>query len=314
MSASRKQQGVALITALLIVAFAATMAATLLTHQSLNLQRSANLFNQEQAAWYARGAEAWAAVILEDDKKNSKIDHDGEDWATNLDYIPVDGGSLSGGLTDAQARLNLNDLLGSNGDAVAAVLERLIQNVGGEQAYNAKPIVNAIRDWLDADTQPRLPGGAEDGYYMVLRDQPPYRAANRPMVSISELRLVRNVDAALYNVLLPYVTALPGFTPININSAPAPLLAALVEGGSPADVAQLIEKRTQAPFETVQSFLAEPAFAGRQIDASLLSVDTHFFVLHMLAKVGTTRLNLYSLLYRTDNGRVQTYRHSRNSL
>jgi len=72
----------------------------------------------------------------------------------------------------------------------------------------------AIKDWVDTDDE-RSSGGFEDGDYLAL--DPPYRAANQNMTSVSELGAVQGMTAPLYDQLLPLVCALPG-TSISIST------------------------------------------------------------------------------------------------
>ena len=84
----------------------------------------------------------------------------------------------------------------------------------------------SLADWLDADGEPQPQDGAESGYYQGL--QPPYLAANRPLGDVAELALVRGFDEAARTRLRAFVTALPRFTPVNVNTASPEVLAAVV--------------------------------------------------------------------------------------
>ena len=190
----RAQQGVALVTALVIVALTATAAALLINQQQLHIRRSANLFNSEQAQQYVLGAEAWAMRTLSQDRLDNDVDSLNEDWATVLPPIDIPGGAVTGYIVDLQGALNLNGLLKS-GKVDAIALERT-QRLLGYAELDGGSVVQALIDWLDANIEPAGPGGAEDDFYLGLEQ--PYRAANRPMVSISELRLVRGVTDEAY--------------------------------------------------------------------------------------------------------------------
>lgn len=310
---NRSQSGVALITALLIVALAAMLASSLLAAQNLTIHRSGNLLALEQANWYTQGVEAWAGTVLTEDRRDNQVDHLKEPWAQRLDYLPVEGGYLKGYVTDAQGLFNLNALAGTRADAAAKQLDRLLRNIPGIDTFSAPSIAVAIRDWVDIDSEPGFPDGAEDDYYLALRDHP-HRCANRPFTSVTELRQIRGVTAEMYAALFPYVTVLPVDTRININTAPPAVLASLSEGLALQEMEQLVKARDSRQYEDVNSFLTEPVFAGRQIDANQLSVNTRFFNLFVRAEVGTARLSLYSVLFRGDDGRVQVYRHSRDTL
>ncbi len=109
-SAIHRQAGVALITVLLIVFLASVTAISLATLQQLAIRRSAVLLHQQQARLYTLGLEQWAAVILARDRQKNEVDHPGEEWANLPPLPPVEGGELSGRITDLQGCFNLNNL------------------------------------------------------------------------------------------------------------------------------------------------------------------------------------------------------------
>ena len=172
-------------------------------------------------------------------------------------------------------------------------------------------LVQAISDWIDADIDPRIPGGAEDDFYLGL--DLPYRTANQPVASISELRLVSGMNTDLYEVLSPLLTALPTGTPVNVNTADAPVLAALVPGMTLADAQGIVELRKEAPFESVNDFMQADAMAGREVDDTRFSVASEFFLLASRTTVGETQVSLYSLLHRDSAGTIHVMGRSRNS-
>ena len=62
-----RQRGVAVITALLIVALATVLVAAAMSDFDLDLRRTEATLFTEQAQMYALGAEAWSVRILSDD-------------------------------------------------------------------------------------------------------------------------------------------------------------------------------------------------------------------------------------------------------
>lgn len=173
------------------------------------------------------------------------------------------------------------------------ILQRLLR-----QLELQEELALAIADWIDPDNDPQFPDGAEDSDYTV-RD-PAYLAANRPFFSISELRLVKGIDNKAYMALAPLVCALPPGTPLNINTAPAAVLAALGEDLNPQDMAQLVKERPEAGYDNIDAFLQA---ARLSVDASikaLLSTSSQYFQLHAEAQVGDSRAMLYSMLQRDE--------------
>jgi general secretion pathway protein K len=241
MTGINRQDGVAIITALLIVAIATTVSITISTRLQLDVRRTGNMIAGDQAYLYTLAAESWSQRILRDDRQDNQTDHLGEDWAIELPPIPVDGGYILGKLTDMQSCFNLNNLLDADADTSQsrARLERLLANLGIDKDY-----VQGIIDWIDNDLQTTIPDGAEDVYYMNL-DQP-YRTANTRMLSVSELRLIKGFeDTEIYNTLLPHVCAYGVNTPINVNTASAEVLRSLADDLTDSEVEKIIEQRSE---------------------------------------------------------------------
>src|SRR3569623_366557 len=209
------ERGVALITAVLITAVIAVAAVAMAAQQKLDVRRTANMIDGERAYVFALGVESWVQQVLARDRRDNQTDHLGEAWAKQLPAITVEGAVLAGRLEDLQGRFNLNNLVDK--DKVSAVDVARFQRLLTSLAIDPN-ISNAVVDWIDPDADTTYPDGAEDAEY--LRATPPYRAANRPMASASELLLVRGVTSEIYLKLAPVVAALPGRTAINVNTAP----------------------------------------------------------------------------------------------
>jgi general secretion pathway protein K len=298
MTAIFKQRGVAIITALLIVAIATTVSITISTRLQLDVRRTGNMIAGDQAYLYALAAESWSQRILRDDRKENEIDHLGENWAIELPPIPVEGGYISGRLTDMQSCLNLNALLEDNADkpVMRPRLERLLSNLEIDKSY-----VQAIIDWLDNDLQTTIPDGAEDVYYMNL--ERPYRTANEPILSISELRLIRGFDdAQIYNRLLAHICAFGLTAPININTATEEVLRSLADDISTSDVSNIIEQRAETPFNSINEFTGFNDLKKIIKSTEDLSVNTEYFMLQTESTIGQVRVNTYSIIHRTDDG------------
>jgi general secretion pathway protein K len=291
------QRGVALITAILITALASMLAVSLVARQQVEIRRTANVLENERAYLFALGAESWVKHILaRDDRQKDSLD---EDWALTLPPLTVEGAQLAGRVEDMQARFNLNNLVrgGKVSEPDLQIFQRLLQSFG------ANPdLAFAVVDWIDEDMDPTYPGGAEDDEY--LSKEVPYRAANRPMVSPSELLLVKDFTPDLYYQLAPYVTALPVPTAINVNTASAVVLAAVADGLSPADMEALVEQRKETSFDNAQQFLQFGALrdAGAAVPLTSLAVTSDFFMLQAAARFGDRgKVDLYSLFSRKAN-------------
>ena len=297
--AGSRQHGVALITALLVVSLVTVIAVAMATRQHIDVRLTGNLVHGEQAYDYALAAESWARVILRRDESQSKHDSLDEDWATALPPISVEGGQVSGKIEDLQGRFNINNLVKQDGkvsEADVAYFRRLLEILKLEPT-----LTDALLDWIDADINVRFPDGAEDENY--LSGSIPYRAANRPLVSISELRLVAGFDQNAVRLLEPYVTALPARTLINVNTASPVVLLALNKDFTQSDVDALIAGRGETGYPTVQAFMGQDALAGRELDGSV-DVKSQYFRVRTDVIVGQGQAHLESLLVR-DKGKTR---------
>lgn len=299
------QHGVALITVMLVVALATTAAVAMASRQQIDIRRTENTLFAGQSWMYLMGIESWSKQFLSQDRKDNDIDHNGENWATRLPPLPVEGGQLQGYLEDLQGRFNLNSLTqaGDAGKVARERFVRLLKIIGFNQEFSS-----IVKDWVDTDMEASFPDGAEDVYY--LGEKPFYRAANQPMVSVSEVMLLKGISLEEYEKLLPYITVLPEAATVNVNTASLEVIASLADDLSVQELEALIEKREENPYETLDDFLAEKVFAGKEIPKQGLSVHSDYFVLNAQADIGHVTRNMTSLLRRDEKGLVYTLQRS----
>ena len=292
-----RRRGVAMITAMMITALAAIVAVNLAWDNALDVRRTMMLLTRDQAIQVALGAESWVATILSQDLEDSETDHLGEIWATTLPGLPIDGGEVFGVIEDLQGRFNVNNLIDENGEVEPQSLEqfqRLLNALGIDPRFAGLAV-----DWLDTDVNASFPDGAEDGIYTSMF--PPYRSPNQLLTSISEFAALEGMDKQTFDILRPHITALPGRTDINVNTATVAVLQALDENMTIADVESLIAERDSGGFSDVAT-----AFSSLVTPVVLdtLTESTHYFQLKVIVRIGTVRITLYSLLLRGARGNV----------
>jgi general secretion pathway protein K len=277
----------------MVVAIAAVIATSMMSRQNFDTRRTANIIHRDQAIAYALGAERWAGIELGKDAKQNNFDHLNEIWAYDLPPLPIDGGYINGRLEDLQGRFNLNSVL----DPLQA--ERLTRLC---IAINVDPdFVPALQDWIDNDTEVRE-NGAEDESYTLMN--PPYRAANGFLADTSELLLVRGVSVQDYNDLTFYISALPGEGAINVNTASPLLLQSLTHDVTLPEVERIIGLRAERPYQDIDTFVENEAFAGREISEDHLTVASQYFLFTADVVLGEAPLTLQSVLRRTTQGGV----------
>lgn len=300
MSPGSRQRGVALLAAIVVIALATVLVVALLDQGEHSRARSRNALRAEQTWQLALGVEYWAMQALRRDyEARPEFDAPGDDWTLPLPPIDLPGGQLIGQLRDAGACLDLNLLADpQRGTLQKDRLARLLR------ALKLEPrLLAAIVDWVDSDLRPE-PGGAEDGSYLARR--PAYRAANRPMAHISELRLVEGIDGERYERLRRHVCALPEFTPMNINFLTPPLWMSLSDQITEQAALQLW-RDGQARYDQPAGLNEELARLGlAPVPLEGLSVATHWFALD--AEIDVDGLPFqYAILLRRGPDGVRTH-------
>jgi len=286
------QQGLALITAVLVVAIVATVATTLALGEQVWFRQAQNMTNRAQAESLRKGALNYAAILLARD--DAKIDHLGEPWAKPLPPLPVEDGMIAFAVSDAQGRFNLNNLVraGAPSPPDIAMFRNLLTSQGLDRGLS-----DALLDWLDQNTTVDYPGGAEDIEYLSLPQ--PYRSANQPLQSVDELRLVKGFTAKAVEKLRPYVTTLPVPTAVNVNTAPDQVLAAMFTNPpAPAVLQPLLDSRVNLPFDSTAKFLEKLPPGTSPPPASLYDVKTGYFLVTIDIRYGRLQRRTEALIER----------------
>lgn len=294
--AGTHQHGVAVIMVMLIVAIATTLAVYVSQQQNLWQRQVETQFDHTQARRLGIAGIDWARAVLADDARSNGIDHETEMWTLRLPAMPVENGEVLGVIEDRQGLFNLNSLVlnGTGSAPDIARFQRLlaILNLPAELAP-------ALADWLDADSEVQ-PGGAEDGYYLALPR--PYRAANRTLTELGELAKVRGFDAQTIARLKPFVAVLPVNGAINVNFAPAEVLAAIAQNLSLSEARMLVQQRRGNPFKDVANFKQRLPGNQVQIDDSSISVSSTFFWITGRASVNNSQVVTQALVQRSASG------------
>ena len=294
----KRERGVAVITAILIVAVSASAATLMLAQQSAMVDQAMLVSARAQADNYARAGLDWARGVLQEDARSGdKVDFAGEGWAQPIAALPVERAIVSGSIADEQGKFNLNNLVRDNrrSETDAAVFQRLLSSLGLDPG-----LADAVVDWIDGDSDLSGPGGAEDAYYLSLKK--PYRTANATMMQIEELYQVRGFDAKAVAKLRPYVSALPTNTPVNVNTASSALLLALLPDLGERIQAHL-KVRDAKPLRTKDDV---KKWAGRTLSAAedeRLDVGSSYFYVRVQVAQDDVELSTDALVSRLANAR-----------
>ena len=295
----KRQRGVALITAILIMALTTTLVFTLEWDNSLDLRRTYVAIYREEGIQAALGAETWLRTILLDDLDNSTTDHLDEIWATEIPGLPIESDSIQGQIfgrvEDLQGRFNINNLVDGNGeiDPVSlAQFTRLLTALGIDPRF-----AGLTADWLDSNQVEGIPDGAEDPLYTGML--PPYRTANQIITTTSELAALEGIDKATLDTLRPHIYAAPGRQPINVNTATGPVLQSLGDNISVSQAESLLAEREDGGFANIQTAFATIIDPDLQQQGSAAIVETsEFFQLKVIVQIDTVRITYFSVLNR----------------
>lgn len=306
-----RQQGMALIMVLLSMALVVMMAAGMVQQQGVRVFRAGHFLAQTQGYNVALGAEAFAKQVLFQDLKtdqenNELVDSPDETWWQYAAVLPLDdSGVAEVQVDDLSGRINLNDLVNPAGaidQQTRDRLMRLLMVLGITDVH-----VDALVDWVDPDEEPISAYGAEDGQYLM--KEPPYRAGNQPFASVTELRLIEGMTEEAYQLLRPYVAALPvSGTGINVNMASVPVIRSLHQQITDAQAKAIVERREEERFLTTGDFTALPEFAGLGLRPGGLKVRSEFFEVVSRVTWNDRVMNLVSTLYRSGEGDLSVVR------
>jgi len=290
------QRGVAVVLAMGVAALAAIAATAILVTQSTWARQAELAANHAQAQFVVQAGMDWARAVLSDDRRSSRVDHLAEPWALRLAPMPVENGKIVGYIEDEQGRFNLNNLVkdGKVSLAQLAQFRRLLATLGLPTA-----LADSLADWLDADSAPQPGSGAEDKHYMTL--QPPYLAANRTLVDVAELVLVHGFDDNVRTRLRAFVTALPRYTAVNVNTAPGEVLAAIIDGLDLDAARALAAQRTRTYFRDRADFRARLPRELRSAESDI-TVSSDYFTARMSASIGGAQAHGTVLLARQGAG------------
>ncbi len=292
----RNQSGIALVTVILIVALMTIIVSRLSLMNSLWLMQAQNSAAMVQARQATRAAQVWVSDILEQDKNS--FDGQTDDWAQPVIPVPIAWGEMFGWIEDMQARFNINNLVDEGGKPVPIEYARFQYLLTSLELDPA--IAEAIIDWIDADGVTTGTKGAEDLYYMSL--QRPYLAANRPIIDTRELLQIRGIDQAAWNRLEPFITALPEYTRININTAKPEVIAAVIfdpqtQNDFIQDALRISESVMSEPLATMEAL--NEAFSGNQnINLDTLEIGSRYFRAHTQMMFGNVEQRMSTLYLR----------------
>lgn len=344
--ARSRETGVAIISALLVVALSAILVSGILWRQQVQVRRIENQRLLAQAQWVGRGALDWTRLILRSEADTSAgITYLGGIWGVPIaktrlsDFLGQIGDAhgsegsdtfLSGSIEDAQAKFNLRNLVSNATPGMLQlnlqqieVFQRLLSTLGLNSQL-AKNVALQMRASLahsatrfqsinatnptgvpGAASSPVVAGGAAGGEYtdkpgLSDSDSNP-SVAPLQMTSIDSLLDVPGFTRETVERLRPFVTVLPTVTAINMNTAPAEVIAAIVPGMNVSSAQALVARRETVFFHNVadvQLALSAAGVPAGVFDPGQMDVNSSYFVVHGRVQHERAEVDRTTLVYR----------------
>ncbi|MFZ6844845.1 type II secretion system minor pseudopilin GspK [Undibacterium sp. RuTC16W] len=323
-----KQAGVAVVTALLLTTLAITIVASLFWQQQVQVRSIENQRLQLQKKWVLRGALDWARLILREDGRGRKVDHLKEAWATNLAETRLDEyvengradsesseATLSGQISDAQSRFNLNNLATDgvvNPKAIIA-FQRLLGNLRldtslAASAAEAIASSQTKKTTVSGSNPATTPGAASNPTVITGVASNPSQTSSDSVPAVQFLRFtqiddllsVSGFNADMLTKLRDFVVVLPRTTTLNVNTASAEVLSACIPTLSMSDAAAIVASRDRAEFLDLPDFKQRFPDKLANLAEGEVSVFTEFFIVSGKIRLGRSFLNFNSLIERND--------------
>lgn len=321
----QKQQGIALITVLMILAIMVTIAATMTGRLTHSLKRTEALVFSQSVYWYGQASAEYGRMVLEGDFSDSEVVSLDQNWAIQDMLFPLENGSISGQFRDMRSCFNLNALGTEDEGGVRATpvaeFQALLEELGISD-YSAEIIADSTRDWIDKNDTTDDSQGAEDSLYEARAIA--HLAANNLMVDVTELRAVQGVERSIYEQISPYLCAIPTTNQqINVNTVAveqAALLYVLFESEfsslSRSDFTTLLEDRPSSGWDDVSDFLDSSLFSGLSVPSKIeeqLSVTSDYFQLYGRAEFSDHSRAL-QILFAIEDKKAKVIRYQSGGL
>ena len=286
-----KNDGIALISALILIAIATSITTFIFKNQQskikeINLQRI-NL----QATQIYDGAVDWIKLILDEDLKFSETDTLDEPWTLKLEKIDVKKlyrrykftkrifkyAHINGYLIDAERIFNITNLI--LGDSK-------------RKKFYKKGFENLLNEFSDLEQSQIEKVLLNIEAFSVNSDKFNFNAQKEDLINIS------NIDSINFAKINQLIIFLPVTSKNNINTMDQLMIKNLCSIDQ-TDVEEIIRARIVSPFKN-KSDLSKRVNSIQGNDCvNFLKVSSNYFIVHGLVKIDKVIFNGSSLLDRT---------------
>jgi general secretion pathway protein K len=289
------QRGAALLMAMVIVTLVSTIAASVVWPQWRAVQVEGAERVRSQAAWVLAGALDLGRHFLADDaRRYPGWDDLTEAWATPLpetrlsSFLAADENNnssddnsveafMSGGVTDAQSKFSIRNLVEGGDGSVKAdqvkALARLCDNVGVPSG-----VANQLADALSRATLAAMATAGDINAMSKIGGQSGMASAPLLPQRFDDL-IWLGIDAATLERLRPYVSVLPAEASnatVNVNTASKEVLAAVIPKMDLGTAARAVQARARKPFHSLTEFQAIIG-QGFTLEGAFLDVGSSYY-------------------------------------
>jgi len=306
------KKGVALILVLLMVSVIVVLTLQLNVSSRSQVHEAANLGDGIRVLYIAKSGLFAGMGLLSEDRGDA--DTLNEAWArtealSEQSKSYFDGGYLELVIEDETGKININKLVAGNGfnSALKGILTRLLSQPQFQiQDREVEDLLNAIKDWIDADSEVTATG-AENAYYQGLGKT--YTVRNGPMESVDELLMVRGVTKELFYGTperpgLARFLTVQGEGSVNINTAPKEVLRALAPSIT-EDAANRMDDYRRNPANSLTEpswYRRVPGLENTAIDSVTVVTKSEYFQIAAKGHLGTMKRTIRGIVKR-DSGK-----------
>ena len=305
MNSQSNQQGMAIISALLIAAVVAVIAAVMLTRQSVSTRALEADQQRVQGRWLLHGGLEISRQLLWDARQRDPLTRFDQPWAQRLNAH-----GFEGRLEDEQGKFNLRNLVANErvDEAQVQAFQRLCALIGisaglsqriSQRVIGSYPYLLNPQIAENTTSKNAFDSGRATSPNASRKPQHP----KLPMLrSVDDLRSVEGVNDAVIGKLAPYLTVIPATTWLNGNTATAPVLAAYVPGLSLERAQALINERDAGRwFINRGDFVNRLRMPNLELTSVKVGITSDWFRLRGEARRDQRRVSLDALLHRSED-------------
>lgn len=296
--ATVRERGAAVVSALIVVAIVAALTTSLFQRQTASTRRVENELARVQARAMLAGGIDWARLVVRDHGRREPITRGDQVWATPVldtrierpddDRVAV----FSGGVQDEQGKYNLYNLArnGVPQPEQEEVLRRLLNTLQLSDTLAARMV-----DIVASAQPPALAADAGSAPNNAAQAAPQARA---PLPrGVDEVAALLGLETPMRNALRRTMTLLPAATSVNVNTAPAEVIAALVPGLSLAQARAMAGERDRGNwFNNTGDFANRLAGTGVKTPAPAVSTNSGWFMASGTVVYERARVSMQALV------------------